>query len=561
MKFKSLIIPALCLSAVAFTSCDGEKEATYVPAQPVEVPEVYFSLSDDSTFMNLGDTDTKVDFTLYRKDTKGTITTPLSYSATMYNAKAQNPTKQNAERSLFQVPSSVTFADGENSTVVTMTLDPTQLNPDNIYEVTFKVGASQVTPYFSQVLTYKFKFNPFVDVVGPNGETRATLLDFVMTTWFNVPKDTEFEVTLQKSPAINGLYRLVNPYGLDYPYNEEADVDGKVHYLYFNCANPKAVFLCNASGDPLEADGTFPIYYTGMSWNWTDYGEVLVTGMYNFRAAQGNMTEANKWVGTLSDGTLTFPEKSFVARMDIYTAAGSWSYAGTNGFCLRWPGVSAPEPEPEPEPEPGEWVGIGDCEFTDPFIYPLFQISDPQTYDVEVEKSTSTAGLFRMVNPYKDGVMPDGQDYDGDLYIEIDCTNPDVVTVALQNTGFEDQKEGPVWICNYGFALQQYSGKDADYVISAGYNDTYFSSTYTISLKGKNALFNFPEGDKPNDLNTSSIKIDGQLVMNDQAAAQAKFSIATARVQPKYFKQLLKNAGFVDKKVIRTKHAYKQLAK
>lgn len=562
MKFKSLIFSALCLSAVAFTSCDGEKEAAYVPAQPVEVPEVYFNLGDDSTLINLGDTDTDVKFTLYRKNATGTLTTSLSYTAVTYKANAENPNKVAADKTLFNVPSSVTFADGKNDVEITMTLDPTLLDANNIYEVTFTVGDGEVTPYFSQVLAYKLKYNPFENVIGPNGETKAVLLDFLMTTWFNVPTDTEFEVQLQKSPAIEGLYRLVNPYGMDYPYNEDGDVDGKVHYLYFNAANPKAVFMCNASGDALENDGTFPIYATGMSWNWTDYGEVLVTGLYNLRMAQNNEAEANKNVGTLEEGILTFAPKTWLARMDIYTTPGNWSYAATNGFYLRWPGVEEPEPEPGPEPDE-EWVGIGECEYTDVYIYPMFGVTDV-SWGVEVEKNTKTPGVFRMVNPYKDGVMPDGTDYSGNLYIEIDCTDPDLVMIPLQNTGCILDEDGAMQICNKGWFYVVNQGQSADAVIANGFNDTYLTSTYNIVLNGLNAFVRWPDATSastdPNSLYVHNTDVTGGLVMNSQAAAQAKMSIATARTTPSHFSKLLVKAGFnVDKPTKIKKHAVKKI--
>lgn len=558
MKFKSLIFTAIAFSAVALTSCDGEKDATYVPGQPVEIADYYFSNSTDSTKVNLGDTDKNLTYTVYRKDVKGTATIPVSYKLT--TVPVTGGTEKPADKSLVTVPTSVTFADGANETTINCTLDPTALDANNYYYLTLSIG-DEITPYFTQEQTYRLKFNPFEDVVGPNGETKAILRDFVMNTWFNVGAE-EFEVTLQKSPAIPGLYRLVNPYGLDYPYNEPADIDGETHYLYFNASNPKAVFMCTASGQALEEDGSFPIYTTGINWG---YGMVNVTSMYGLRMAQGNATAANQNVGTLAEGILTFEPKTWLARMEEYTAPGNWSYAATEGFYLRWPGVKEPEPETPDEPA-AEWVGIGACSYTDPFIYPLFGVADPQTYDVEVEKNTKTPGVFRMVNPYKDGVMPDGQDYDGDLYIEIDCTNSNCVEIALQNTGFEDQTDGATWICNRGYANQNFmqTPQTPDQIIAAGLNDVYNESTYTINLATANALFNFPDSDTPTSLYTANNKIEGSLVMNSSAAAQAKLSIATARTSQKYFKQLLKNAGFntVDRKpMIKRNRAVKSIVK
>lgn len=530
MKFKSLILSALCLSAAAFTSCDGAKDAPYSPAAPVDTPDAYFNVGESGAKFEVGETDTEVSITLYRPGTEGTETVAISLEDA--NGK-------------FTAPASVTFAAGENTVQVPISFDPTTFEGLKEYKVSVKVGDGANTPYFLQTAEVIVIFVPWNDVVGANGETMGTWVDDLVSTWYGIPNLT-WQVKIQSSPAIDGLYRVVNPYQWYYQnvsglagYDSSTD-----HYLYFNASNPKRVFFCNAKGDAVEADGSMVIFTSGLSIAGDGFWQIA--GRYNLQVANG--ANGDKYLGAMTDGVVTFPEQSILIGESEYNgglAALAGGYANKKGeFRIMLPGCKEPEPEPDPEQPTSEWVSIGACSYTDPYIYPLFGVAAPQTYDVEVEKNTKTPGVFRMVNPYKEGVMPDGQDYDGDLYIEIDCTNPDLVVIPLQNTGFADQTDGDTYVCNMGYAYQQFAGYTPEQIIANGLNDVYTASNYTINLPTAHGMFNFPHSDNADDLYTANNKIDGSLVMNGQAAAQAKMSMAQVLTTPQYFGKLLKKAGF-----------------
>ena len=85
-----------------------------------------------------------------------------------------------------------------------------------------------------------------------------------------------------------------------------------------------------------------------------------------------------------------------------------------------------------------EWIELGKARYTDDVLAPLFSF-DAITYDVEVQESATTPGLFRMKNPY--GVTypynDPGDWLDGDFYIEINATDPQAVRISLQEMGVD----------------------------------------------------------------------------------------------------------------------------
>lgn len=122
-------------------------------------------------------------------------------------------------------------------------------------------------------------------------------------------EETTYYVELQESQTQKGLYRLVNPYGADYPWNEPGDWDPNVtSYLYVNASNPDCVYIP-------ESPQTL------------DWGDGALT-CYSLAAYQleGGATEdqviAAGVNGTVKDGKITFPEKSLLAAF----GSDGWYY-------------------------------------------------------------------------------------------------------------------------------------------------------------------------------------------------------------------------------------------
>ena len=114
-----------------------------------------------------------------------------------------------------------------------------------------------------------------------------------------------YEVEIEESLDNPGKYRLVNPYGAAFPYNEPGDYDdSQDYYLVINAQDPNGVFI--------------PEQSVGCDWG---YGEWV---LYSYAAYyMDNMgatltdVKAAGMCGTLVDGVITFPESAL-----LITASG-----------------------------------------------------------------------------------------------------------------------------------------------------------------------------------------------------------------------------------------------
>lgn len=501
MKFKSLYLASIAVLGFAMAACDGKQDTSYTPAAPVESPQCYFAPAESGQVFEVGEDDSEVTINIYRGESADSITVPVTFTGT--------------DTSLFTVPADVTFAEGQQMAEIVVSFDATALQGAKPYDITLAVGDGENSPYFLQTITNQVLYFPWVDVVGPNGEQYASYEDALIGKWFNVPNPSVWNVKLQMSPAVEGLYRLVNPYGAACPYNEPADYDSsKNYYVYFNTKNPDAVFLCTDKGEVNEPDGSLLTIHTGMNWG---YGEFLMSGYYNFRAQAGNAAGGAMYLGKNTNGYIVFPEQSILGFMTEYST--SWGYSPLR-CVIRFPGAAIPAADVE-------WESIGACDFTDPYILPLFN-DETDTWSVEVEKNIKTPGVFRIVNAYE----PFSDGFSEDYYTEIDCTDPTYVELLQQNTGLViDETLGDTYIMNIAGAAGRVINMTAEQVVAGGYVDTYDESTFFISLETKNGRVRFPnstdEDILPNKLYVGQTNFNGGLQMTAAAAAQAKVSIAS----------------------------------
>lgn len=121
---------------------------------------------------------------------------------------------------------------------------------------------------------------------------------------FNGMENLTYEVEVQESEDNPGKYRLVNPYGAAFPYNEEGDYDAtQDYYMVIDAQDPEGVYI--------------PLQGVGCDWG---YGEWTVYSYAAYYLDNGYTAEQVKEAGlfgTLADGVITFPEKSL-----LITASG-----------------------------------------------------------------------------------------------------------------------------------------------------------------------------------------------------------------------------------------------
>lgn len=155
---------------------------------------------------------------------------------------------------------------------------------------------------------------------------KATYREDCISTFWNVD-NLVYSLTLMECEQIPGWYRLMNPYGAAYGYNEDGDYDAsKDYYLDIHAEDPTAVYIGNSP--------------TGCNWG---YGEITIYSLAGMYIDSGEMTledaKAAGLTGTLVDGVLTFPAKTLLIGMSEYND-GSFYYANSNGmFMMLLPGV------------------------------------------------------------------------------------------------------------------------------------------------------------------------------------------------------------------------------
>ena len=155
----------------------------------------------------------------------------------------------------------------------------------------------------------------------------ATYTDALVGAWFQAPAVT-YNVEIQESVDNPGKYRLVNPYGEAYPYNEPGDWDAdNTYYLTIDATNPDAV---NIVSDYLGVDWGY-----GMMWVMSAADYFLLTG----QATQDQLLAAG-YYGKLVDGVITFAAQTILIGDD-----GDQFGAGT--FQVILPSASTDTPAEE----------------------------------------------------------------------------------------------------------------------------------------------------------------------------------------------------------------------
>ena len=131
--------------------------------------------------------------------------------------------------------------------------------------------------------------------------------------------------------------------------------------------------------------------------------------------------------------------------------------------------------------EGDEWVSLGTGKYRDDLITKIYMV-DPLEWDVEIQESSTTPGLYRIVNTYKDYPYRGGE-WAEDTYMEIDATDPDHVYFTEHNTkvNFGD---GDIWISSIpGYDISH--GRDKEDVFAEGLTGTLRNGSITFP---KNAL-------------------------------------------------------------------------
>ena len=120
-----------------------------------------------------------------------------------------------------------------------------------------------------------------------------------------------------------------------------------------------------------------------------------------------------------------------------------------------------------------EWEKLGEAIYTDGFLYPFYggQIGG-ETWNVDVEQHKTTPGRYRIVNPYRSGIWPNGYegwDLPGKHYIVVNAENPEAVYLEQTELGIElSPNDGAISVWSMA-GLYVENGNDLQDVADAGY--------------------------------------------------------------------------------------------
>ncbi len=223
---------------------------------------------------------------------------------------------------LYNVPSSVTFEQGQTTANITITYDGSVLEYDSYTEITLTIADESVTtPYGLSSYTFS------VGVPSPwTSLGYCTFSEDFLTTFYSTGVTT-YQVEIQENDNTPGYYRLVNPFGAAYPWNEDGDWDDSQDwYLEIHAEDPEGVYI--------------EVQEVGMDWG---YGMFSVGSLAGYYMAYGytldEMKEAG-YTGTLVDGVITFPYATLLISMADYNSGGLY-YANYNtGFKIVLPGYT-----------------------------------------------------------------------------------------------------------------------------------------------------------------------------------------------------------------------------
>ncbi len=282
-NLKVLYIALIALVAGAFSACTSD----YEPGPQVSGPQVSFVPTNSSLVEYTGDpAEGTQKLVLSRVETKEELTVFI-------NAEA----KDNAGH-LFSIPEEVTFQAGEATAELVYTIDFANFAQDKTYTVNYLILdelGTLTTPYGYREWTVNYAINPWVlmkDSKGNNAKGKFRGMD-LMYLYEEMDPNIEVDVNVYKHNRIEGMYKVENPWKLSViaTFGGEDNVPSYITLndadFIINCTNPNEVY--------------FDAQKTGVTWDST-WGEIAVL--------HGSLYDPSFPYGTLSEGVITFPERS-----------------------------------------------------------------------------------------------------------------------------------------------------------------------------------------------------------------------------------------------------------
>lgn len=299
---KIFLLGAL-IGLVAFVGCseDDLVKPTPSPDAPEGTQGVYFPTSNKSVFEFMPVEPTEFELIIARSVSEGAIEVPLNVEVN--------------DESVFNVPASVNFADGETETTFKVTFP--SADEGTKYNLKLSVEGDQyVNPYvegvpYIETSAMRVKWEPLADPM-------VYVEGGFMSIWGGIDP---VPVYVEAEKAVLGdvtRYRFTNFYNR---VGTEVDEDGIYNGFPYNTPeriDPDNDYITTIEigGDKGTANEVFMYsYFTGVEWS--TYGPVTMGSIYGNLTVGGEPAKKDEYpLGVLKDGIITFPENSLFYQDD-----------------------------------------------------------------------------------------------------------------------------------------------------------------------------------------------------------------------------------------------------
>lgn len=291
-SLKIFILMTVAIAAGFFAACsDSDPEPSGVSGAQVYFPEniaTDYSISDDVSSIAIP------------------VRRIVTDAALNMSVLADDPS------GMFNIPSTVSFAAGQEAAELLITFDRTKLTDGQSYPLAFLLNdETNTTPYGNRTLNITVTPWPW-EKMG-TGKFREGYLGDIFDGAM-----VEIEVTIHKHKSTEGVYMVEEMFG--WPYMTEffgatqAQLSGQFSYtpsnIIFDCTDPTHVTVAKQ--------------WTGITENTYGYGQFMF---------------ASQAAGTLANGIITFPNNGLIAEL---AGLGRTFDVNANGtFRIMFPGAEA----------------------------------------------------------------------------------------------------------------------------------------------------------------------------------------------------------------------------
>ena len=153
-----------------------------------------------------------------------------------------------------------------------------------------------------------------------------------LLTFYTGAAPLVYPVKLQERDDQKGIFRMVNAYGEDYPWNDPGNWDAsKDYYIIINATDPEKVYISPSAVD------------MGLAWQYGKFYTLNLAGNYVELAEASTdaakqkeyLDKAEPYYGKYENGKITFPANSFYMAMDgLKDGAWNWYGNASGAFSL-----------------------------------------------------------------------------------------------------------------------------------------------------------------------------------------------------------------------------------